>query len=387
MGQQELRKIDRHWLWKVNWRTVSFHAHRWIGLVVGILLNIAGLTGSFLILLTLDGSYNWWIEQRFGQITPQPTKAAVTTIIENIQATYTPTLTFESIGYPEGAKAPYLAWFSDAAHHHIGVVVNPYTGKIMGDFEWEKMWHGIAYKLHYSLLSGDTGTLLMGIVALLTVILSITGIVLWPGWRKLAAGFKIKWQGHIKRRNFDIHKVAGIVSAIFLLFVGFTGVHFNIPQARIEDAVYAVTITPKPAEAVSRQVPNQQPLPVKDLLDRAVKFRPDTEITSISFPNEPQGVVTVSKKQLGESSSSGNLTISLDRFSGEVVRVEDEMKLDRAKAILNTFAPLHFGTFAGIYSRILYFFVGLAPTILSITGFVMWQHRKKSTPPRRAVKS
>ncbi|WP_322505644.1 hypothetical protein [Chroococcidiopsis cubana] len=30
------------------------------------------------------------------------------------------------------------------------------------------------------------------------------------------AGFKIKWNAHPKRVSFDIHKVAGIVTAIFL---------------------------------------------------------------------------------------------------------------------------------------------------------------------------
>jgi uncharacterized iron-regulated membrane protein len=90
----------------------------------------------------------------------------------------------------------------------------------MGDRQWETSWAGIIYELHYKLLAGETGTLIMGIVALLTLILSMTGIVLWPSWRKLAAGFSIKWQhAHIKRINFDIHKVAGIITAIFLALI------------------------------------------------------------------------------------------------------------------------------------------------------------------------
>jgi uncharacterized iron-regulated membrane protein len=40
-------------------------------------------------------------------------------------------------------------------------------------------------------------------------------------------------------------------------------------------------------------------------------------------------------------------------------------------------APFHFGTFGGLPTRILYVFVGLAPLILSITGFIMWRHRQK----------
>jgi uncharacterized iron-regulated membrane protein len=325
--------------------------------------------------------HHWWYIQKFGEVTPTETKAAIPAIIDRLRATYpSPNFTFESLGFPEGNQDPYVAWFSDTTHHQLGVLVNPYTGQIMGDYEWEKMWHGIILRLHATLLAGDTGILILGVVALLTVILSITGIILWPGWRKLVAGFKIKWKGHIKRRNFDIHKVAGIITAIFLLLNGFTGFVWNVPEAHIEEAIYALTFTPKPTEPVSRPRPNQHPLPVEDLLKRADAIFPNAKTTSISFPHEPEGVFTIGKKQAGESIAWGSTTIALDQFSGEVVQVEDGMKPSRAGAILNQFIPLHYGTFAGIYSQVLYFFVGLAPTILLITGFIMWQHRRKSTP-------
>ncbi|MFN6526321.1 PepSY-associated TM helix domain-containing protein [Nostoc sp. ChiSLP03a] len=46
--------------------------------------------------------------------------------------------------------------------------------------------------------------------------------------------------------------------------------------------------------------------------------------------------------------------------------------------VLNSFTPLHYGTFGGLPTRILYIFVGLAPLILFITSFVMWKHRYKT---------
>jgi hypothetical protein len=98
-------------------------------------------------------------------------------------------------------------WLHAPGDRHWQALVNPYTGAVMGDREWESSWVGIIYDLHYKLLAGDTGTLIMGIVALLTLLLSITGIVLWPGWRKLMAGFKIKWNW-------------GIPSQILYVFVG-----------------------------------------------------------------------------------------------------------------------------------------------------------------------
>ncbi|MEH2140701.1 PepSY-associated TM helix domain-containing protein [Nostoc sp.] len=227
----------------------------------------------------------------------------------------------------------------------------------------------------------------MGIVALVTLILSITGIVLWPGWRKLIAGFKIKWDGHIKRVNFDIHKVAGIITAIFLAFIGFTGFAWNVPQAKVEDAIYATTFTPKLKDPISQLIPGKQPLSVTELLQRADAAVPNAPITGLFFPTKPEDVLWLGKKQPKETSKWGSTQLYLDQFSGKVLRIQDGLNPTRAEVILNSFSPLHYGTFGGLATRILYVFVGLAPLILFITGFVMWwyRYRVKLTSPQKQL--
>ncbi|MHC5613436.1 MAG: PepSY domain-containing protein, partial [Nostoc sp.] len=49
--------------------------------------------------------------------------------------------------------------------------------------------------------------------------------------------------------------------------------------------------------------------------------------------------------------------------------------------VLNSFAPLHYGTFGGLPTRILYVFVGVAPLVLFVSGFLMWWY------PYRAKRS
>jgi uncharacterized iron-regulated membrane protein len=362
---------------RLKLRSLFFHIHRWLGLTVGILLCIAGLTGSILV---------FWHEidhlvlaQRFGSLTPTGAPSAIAAIVETVKAAYASrNLILDSIAMPENAHQPYEVAFEDSAEHFLQVFVNPYTGQIMGDRQWETSWAGIIYELHYKLLAGETGTLIMGIVALLTLILSITGIVLWPGWRKLAAGFSIKWQHvHIKRINFDIHKVAGIITAIFLALTGFTGFAWNVPQAKVTEAIHAVTFTPQPADPVSKPIPGKQPLPIAELMQRADAAFPNVTTTYIEFPKKPEDVFTVGKRQPQESDKYGNTSIMLDQFSGQVVQLQDGVNPNRAEAIINQFGAVHFGTFGGVPTRILYVFVGLAPSVLLTTGFVMWWHRKR----------
>ncbi|MEI1377933.1 PepSY-associated TM helix domain-containing protein [Nostoc sp. UHCC 0926] len=98
----------------------------------------------------------------------------------------------------------------------------------------------IAYLLHYTLLGGDIGYNFVGIIGLLMFFMSITGIILWPGWRRLISGFKIKWNAHPKRVNFDVHKVAGFVAAVFLIFAFFTGFCWSFSEF-VNPMIYALT--------------------------------------------------------------------------------------------------------------------------------------------------
>jgi uncharacterized iron-regulated membrane protein len=361
----------RRWL-----QAIAFHSHRWIGLIGGSLLCVAGLTGSVLV---------FWHEidrlvltQRFGQVTPTGERLSIVAIADAVKTAYgAKGFPLTSISPPQQINQAYEAWLSLPGDQHLQVLVNPYTGTVMGDRVWETSWVGWIYELHYTLLAGEIGTLIVGIVAFLTLILSLTGIVLWPGWRKLASGFKVKWKAHPKRVNFDVHKVAGIITAIFLTFIGFTGFAWNVPQAKVTEAIHAVTFTPKPPDPVSKPIAGKQPLAISDLIQRADAAVPNAVTTYISFPEKPEEPFSMGKRQAQETDKWGNTHVTLDQFSGKVLQVSDGLKPSRADAILNQFGALHFGTFWGIPSRILYVFVGIAPTVLMVTGVVMWVYRRR----------
>nr|WP_228056998.1 PepSY-associated TM helix domain-containing protein [Tychonema sp. LEGE 07203] len=44
--------------------------------------------------------------------------------------------------------------------------------------------------------------------------------------------------------------------------------------------------------------------------------------------------------------------------------------------VLLTIVTLHYGTFGGLSTRILYGFIGLIPAVLLITGLVIWKQRR-----------
>jgi uncharacterized iron-regulated membrane protein len=68
------------------------------------------------------------------------------------------------------------------------------------------------------------------------------------------------------------------------------------------------------------------------------------------------------------------ITQQVGSITPEVV---DSRKQPLGESVIAAFEVLHYGTFGGVFTRIVYIFVGLAPLVLFATSFVMWWYRKK----------
>lgn len=366
-------------------RDIVFYLHRSIGFCVGLLLIVVGLTGS---LLVFEQDFDhFMISQQYGHITPQQVQLSPESVVNTIEAKYPARGDFHlfRIYLPDTPSSPYVGQLSSTDVQRKEVFINPYTGKILGERITDKTLIGLILNLHYSLMAGQIGTAIVGIAAFLMCILTITGLVLWPGWRRLIAGFKIKFDAHPKRVNFDIHKVAGILTVVFLFFTGFTGFCWNFYDLT-EPIIYAVTFTQKPSEPVSKPIPSKSILGLTEQLKIADAALPGAVTKSIYFPGKPEEALRINMKLPQESSYDANSNVYLDQYSGEVLRVDNALKMLLGDRILNSFVLLHYGTFGGLPTRILYVFVGLAPLILFITGFVMWRDRYRTKSPTGFIK-
>lgn len=357
---------------------LAFQLHRYIGLAIGLILLIVGLTGSILVFQKeID---HFLITQKFGKIEVQAKPVEISSIINNFQEFYReqPERKLDSLRIPLELDAPYKVWLQTKDEKWKEVFINPYTGKILGERQWENSLIGFIFDLHYALTMGRIGQIIMGIVAFLLLILSLSGILLWPGWRKLIAGLKIRFQAHPKRVNYDIHKVAGIITAFFLAMIALSGFCWNFSEIS-EPLIYSLTFSPKPSEVIVTPPANQSVLNIQQLLQKADEALPGAVTVGFDFleKESPEQPFRVRKRFPQEPSEYGRSFVYLNPYTGEVLQIQNALKPSRAEAVWNSFMPMHFGTFGGLPTRILYVFVGLAPTILLITGLVMWSYRRK----------
>jgi uncharacterized iron-regulated membrane protein len=361
-------------------RNQIFVFHRYLGLGVGCIIVVIGITGSLLVFQSNIEQY--WVTQSFAPIIPQARRISIETAVSTVQAAYKgldlkPT-TIQAL--PENN---FYAVRLSNEKKRLDIFVNAYTGKILGDRIYEHTLMANLLQLHVSLFAGDIGTTITGIAAFLLLSLSLTGITLWPGWRKLATGFKVKLKAHPKRTNFDIHKVAGIIAAAFLCLTSFTGFCWNFYDWTAP-FIYALTFTKEPTDLASTPIQGQFPLGIDEILHRSDAALPGTITTYIYPPTAPEEVFVIGKRFPSTQRGEGGSSVELDQYSGEILKVWDERSLPLGDKVINSFESLHYGTFGGLFTRILYIFVGFAPIVLFLTGFIMWKHRhrgiSKTTP-------
>jgi uncharacterized iron-regulated membrane protein len=366
-------------------RELIFQGHRYLGLVLGVLIAIASLTASMMIVM-LD-TEEFFIQQSVEQVIPQGERLSFEVLVDkakndSIAQGYSIVNGISPYTFPNRPlDSPISISLSkpDNEDDWIDVILNPYTGKVLGTAPERQVLETVL-NLHYTLLAGKAGESIMGVTGLLGFILMVTGITLWSGWRKLATGFKIKWKGHLKRRNFGIHQVAGIFSGIFLAMALFTGFIYNFPNFTYP-LIYRLTFSPVPPEEfVSTPIAGKTPITLTQALNAIKQEIPEGIVTQIDLPQTETDVYQVRKKVPGDW--YGNLKFGrsfayVDHYSGKVLSAVDITKASLGEKIANGMDIFHFGLFGGIFGRILYFCVGLSPTILLITGFTMYRLRRR----------
>jgi uncharacterized iron-regulated membrane protein len=361
-------------------RHIWIVVHRWLGLLVGLLFVMLGLTGS---LLVFHHSLDEWLnpellrtEVRGDRISPA----------EILQAAEKANRNSDARPYfaepPRSSSGVWTVWFREtslAGPRLTHVYVNPVSGEITGQRTWGAFMMTWIYRLHNQLLAGHMGETLVGLCGLILLISVISGILLWwPLW-------KHSWRAALavrrgRRFNYDLHKTVGIFSAGLLLVIAFTGVYLVFP-GWIRPLVLAVTpqSVAQSEDLRSQTLQDVVPIDASRAWEIGQSVFPDAEIKRIYFPAAPDKPYVVRMRQVGEvRRSSGNTRVWIDQFSGEVLGVRDWNQRTAADTFFAWQFPLHNGEAFGLWGRWIVFIMGLVPAFLYVTGFLIWWRRGRS---------
>lgn len=358
--------------------------HRVLGLAAGLVLVVSGLTGSALVFRhEIDIALN----PELLRVAPAESRAPLQPMLDAIRARH-PDAAPTRLRMPRDAGGTYEFWLGAAPERYV--YTDPYRGTLLGDRAPEEFLTGWLFLLHSHLLSGEAGHTLAGAAALVLVLLSLTGIVVWwprrPPWRawgQWRAALTVARGAGAKRVTYDLHRAVGFYASALLLVAGLTGASLVFHEA-FERAAHFVAGTTPPEAAVPRPAPAPAAaaaLPADSLLAVAERVMPGGTISYLYFPAAPGQSFRVRKRLDGEEHPNGKTFVHVDPVDGRVLAVENGLAAPRGSRLYSLLYPLHIGVLGGTATRVLAVLVGLTLPLLAVTGTLVWLRRGRPLVP------
>jgi len=357
-------------------------AHSWLGLIISGLLFIVFFAGS--IALFRAEITQWSMQPHF-----EPTKGAqlpVSRIFE-IAIKDRKFDAKEHLTLVKPSKySPYYKVYVDVEHEpgqedHDALLIDPISGEIIASVD-DFYLANFIYELHYD-LNIPAGSYVIGFVTLFFFFAIISGIFMHA--RKLFSNFfKYRAQQQKRSQLLDMHNVVGVMSLPFTIMYAISGLIFNLviiyqiafavilykgdQQALLNDAGYQA-IEPKWADRAWEN-------PEIDKILQNIKDKYNTEPSMVRFYNygDQSAVMQIRGEVHTEFAYRYETAIAVS--NQEALYVKDENNPNTLVKGLYVISRLHFGDYAGLDLRVLYFILGIGVCALIITGNLLWIEKR-----------
>ena len=356
--------------------------HLWLGLGLGGLLVLLGLTGSVLVFYPeLDAMLHPEILSA-GDAPPDWDRALATVRTEFPEKRGP--WRFEVSDRPGAIPARYYNPPEREGHafRPLMVWLSPDGSAVLRRDYWGEYAVTVVYDLHYRLLLGAVGGKIVGWAGLPLLALLLSGIwAWWPrAWSRVSWGkaLRFKRQAHRQRTLRDWHKLAGLGGSAFLILLTGTGIMLALPEE--SDAVLgAAGLRMNHAPIVQGDDRAASDIRPSQAVAIARAALPGARLAWIEAPAASGGAWRMRMQVPGDPSFRfPHSYVWVDGASGAVLAVQDA-RTAAAGSIVNAWLhPLHDGSAGGLAGRILAALAGLVPLLLFVTGWLRWRSRRRA---------
>jgi uncharacterized iron-regulated membrane protein len=352
-----------------------FGLHSWVGLKLSLLFFFVSLTGTVAVYAY---EVDWLLSPAMRVQAPAGVErqAPGTLLAAALQAYPGWTPGFMHLNLPSYMAVELIA--EDELGELRRIYINPYTAEIQGVAGWFNAHRFLREAHRHLMLPLKWG---LTVVSLLSIPLLLSMISAFPIFKRWWRGFfKLPKRDDPPRRWWgNLHRWLGLWSLPFILVIALTGFWYLIefwgasaPQAshRWQPLPEAGALSPR-AEDLNRTI------------DSVLVQWPGFELNSIWFPGGGKPLVLQGQASALLVRPRAN-AILLDPSNGQVMgRVRGE-ELSAHQRIAEAADPLHFGTFGGQATRLLWFVWGAALCLLSGSGVWIYALRLagRRQPPR-----
>jgi uncharacterized iron-regulated membrane protein len=344
------RRPQNVWL-----RRAIFQVHLWSGVALGLYVLAISVSGSAIVFrneiykMADDGPRV--VEAKGDLLTEEQLKAAAKRAYPG-----------DSVSFIFPGKEPNHAteiWMDHNGERNQRLF-DPYTGADLGpSVPYAIQVTSWFMRLHTDLLAEDTGRKVNGWASVAFSLLCMSGLVVWwPGVEKWKRSLWVNPRAGWKRFNWDLHSAVGFWISALVIMWGLTGIFLVWPLPvqkfvnHFSPLIQYALPEEDPPVAVAPALPNvmAQPAPLVE--------------------GQPKGEF---KGNFGKGFGKGKGRPRIRQSAGD--------------KFLRWLYYLHFGNFAGNKTKALWVALGLLPSLLFVTGTIMWWNRVLSPSARRAKRS
>ncbi|MDR3763091.1 MAG: PepSY-associated TM helix domain-containing protein [Acidobacteriota bacterium] len=362
-------------------RAAVFQVHLWAGLIIGLYALAIGLSGSALV---FHEEIRRALEPGVYCAPEGPRQAALEPLVQ-AAARQHPGYTVGGLDGLDEPGVAYMLWLNPANPASkvpgINLYFNPHTGALLGERGSYQGVLGWFANLHYFLLLGQTGAVINGALAIVLLLMCLTGIAIWwPGRKNWRRGFRVSLRGNWKLVNWNLHSNGGFLLSAVLLAFCLTGIYFEFPRqvagavAKLSGMSMAqmtvMTVPSHSAKSNHARISYDEALAIGR---RALP--PDAVPAYLIAPTGEDGAYALWARHEGPALFAGQIVIHIDQYSGQVLKNLDSRTQPWGLRLIVMSYAIHFGTWGGMATRVLWLLAGLAPGGLFVSGFLMWWNR------------
>ncbi|KAB8318357.1 PepSY domain-containing protein [Tolypothrix campylonemoides VB511288] len=351
-------------------RRFWFTLHSWVGLKLSLFMGFILLTGT---LATLAHEIDWLLTpaMRVSPVDDDAPRASWGTLAANA-ARAQPGWTVERIG------APIDPWFAARVTISRGeqtryVHLHPATGAVQGTSGFFNVHRFLRNTHRHLMLPVKYGVPIVCSLALLLAVSLVSSLSIYKRWWR---GF-FAWPRRDNRRRFwgDLHRLGGVWSLWFVLLMAVTGVWYLVEELgaeapRFDDLGRGGVEAAQPFAPDARRI---------DALVAAAQARwPSLRIAEVMPPRADDDALVVNGQADAILVRPRANAVGVRADSGAVTGVIEGHRLSLHQRISEAADPLHFGTFGGLPTKLLWFAFGLVLTGLSFSGAVLYALRVRA---------
>lgn len=370
MSQSRLRRVFLAWHW-------------WGGLWLGGAFALLGLTGSALVFYPdIDRLLNPELVIDARGMQPVELQAVFDLLHTRFPERQGPWRLEVPLTPDRPIFARHLS-AQDREHGHFAplvVAIDPSGPSVISSRVWGEYLVTWLYDLHYSLLIGARGKLLVSLIGCAFLLSLLIGMVLWmPSRAQLLRRLVPRLRQGRVRKVYDLHGLGGMYGLVVVGVIAGTGVVLATP-GWFEPLVDQVSVRRKqPAQASLSTGVGNLPIRADQAVLAGTAALSGAELRWIEEPADATGTYFLRLRQPGEPGNRFPKTyVWIDQYSGAVLAVRNPRENSAGDGFFDWLHPLHNGEAFGMPGRWLSFVAGLLPALLFITGLIRWHQKRRA---------